>query len=75
MHLDEGPRREPVYPNWNDGFEGCWTWGKQKAQAELNFLVAREVSGSYKIFRKAYAKGQDGNATKQVKSIWTDKEY
>lgn len=75
VHLEDGPGREAVYPNWNDGFEGCWTWGKQKAQAELVFLVAREVSGSYKIYRKAYARGQDGNATKQVKSIWTEKEY
>lgn len=73
--LEDGPDRIKVLPIWNDGFEGCWTWGKNKAHDELTSLVARKVGEAIKVFRKAYARGQDGNATKQVKSIWTDREY
>ena len=65
----------PVYPDWDDGFEGCWTWGVDKAKAQLNEVVARKVKGDWKIFRKNYAEGDDGEATKQVKSIWTDKIF
>lgn len=65
----------PVYPNWDDGFEGCWTWGVDKAKAQLEEVVARKVKGDWKIFRKNYAEGDDGEATKQVKSIWTDKIF
>ncbi|WP_138379482.1 site-specific DNA-methyltransferase [Luteithermobacter gelatinilyticus] len=73
--LEPGDGRKPVYPDWEDGFEGCWTWGLEKARAQLDEIVAREVKGTWKIFRKNYATGDDGEATKQVKSIWTDKMY
>ncbi|MDP1615866.1 site-specific DNA-methyltransferase [Phenylobacterium sp.] len=73
--LDPGQGRQPVYPDWDDGFEGCWTWGVDKARAQLDEVVAREVKGAWKIFRKNYAEGEDGEATKQVKSIWTDKIF
>jgi adenine-specific DNA-methyltransferase len=62
-----------VIPDWEDGFQGCWTWGKEKAQAELRDLVGKEVKGGWKVYRKGYA-GKDGEeATKKVKSIWTDR--
>lgn len=66
---------EPIYPDWDDGFEGCWTWGMDKARVQLDEVVAKEVKGVWKIFRKNYAEGEDGEATKQVKSIWTDKVF
>lgn len=34
--LDPGQGRQPVYPDWDDGFEGCWTWGVDKARAQLD---------------------------------------
>ena len=64
-----------IYPIWNDGFDGCWTWGQDKARNQLDELVAKEVKGNWKIYRKNYAENDDGQATKQVKSIWTDKEF
>lgn len=73
--LDAQPGFLPVFPDWDDGFEGCWTWGPDKARSQLDEVVAREVKGSWKIFRKNYAEGEDGEATKQVKSIWTDKVF
>jgi len=75
VSLEPGQGRKPVYPDWDDGFEGCWTWGVDKARAQLDEVVAREVKGTWKIFRKNYAEGDDGEATKQVKSIWTDKSF
>ncbi|WP_136161889.1 site-specific DNA-methyltransferase [Sphingomonas flavalba] len=75
VSLDAQPGFHPVFPDWDDGFEGCWTWGTGKARSQLDEVVAREVKGSWKIFRKNYAEGEDGEATKQVKSIWTDKIF
>lgn len=64
-----------IYPDWDDGFEGCWTWGTDKASQQISELVAKKVNGNWKIYRKNYAKDEDGEATKQVKSIWTDKRF
>lgn len=64
-----------VYPDWDDGFEGCWTWGVDKARQQLDEIVAKEVQGRWKIYRKNYAEGDDGEATKQLKSIWTEKLF
>lgn len=75
VSLEHGSGRQPVYPNWDDGFEGCWTWGADKARAQLDEVVARKVKGAWKIFRKNYAEGENGEATKQVKSIWVDKIF
>lgn len=66
---------KPVYPIWEDGFEGCWTWGKDKSQANIELLVAKNILGKTKIYRKAYAFIEDKAPIKQVKSIWTDKSF
>lgn len=60
-----------VLPDWNDGYEGCWTWSKTKVDKELELLLGKKVNGTYKIYRKDYAK----NATKQLKSIWDDNRF
>lgn len=65
----------PVLPDWDDGFKGCWTWGIDKARDQLQEIVAKRIKGEWKIFRKNYAEDEDGEATKQVKSIWTDKRF
>ena len=75
ISLDKDENSEEIYPIWDDGFEGCWTWGKEKAQQELSLLVAKHVAGKVKIYRKAYAYIQDELPLKQVKSIWTDKSF
>lgn len=61
-----------VFPDWDDGFEGCWTWGAQKAIAELDLLFAKQVEGKWKVYRKSYAVQDGETVRKQVKSIWTD---
>lgn len=64
-----------VYPVWNDGFEGCWTWGTQKAAENIDLLTAKKVDDSWKIYRKAYALQDGEEVKKQVKSIWTDASF
>jgi adenine-specific DNA-methyltransferase len=75
VSLDRKQGDAAVYPDWDDGFEGCWTWGTDKARLQIDEIVAKEIKGSWKIYRKNYAEDEDGEATKQVKSIWTEKHF
>lgn len=62
-----------VWPQWSDGFEGCWSWGKDKALQEQNLLIGKRIKGEWKVFRKAYSLDSEGNAvTKKLKTIWSD---
>lgn len=69
--IDPAPDSTEVLPNWADGFEGCWTWGKEKAIAEQHLLVGRLVGGDTKVYRKAYAEG----ALRMLKTILQEKFY
>lgn len=63
-------------PDWDDGFEGCWTWGQTKTELQSDLLKAFEVKGRWKIYRKAYAIGEDGeNVSKQLKTLWFSKDF
>ena len=64
-----------IYPTWDDGFEGCWTWGKEKASSNVHLLIAKKINGRIKIYRKAYAYEEDNVPLKQVKSIWNDNAF
>ncbi len=64
-----------VYPIWNDGFEGCWTWGQEKSKENIHLLTAKKVDGAWKIYRKAYALLDGEEVKKQVKSIWNDAAF
>ena len=75
VSLDQPGHATAVYPDWDDGFEGCWTWGTEKAEKQISEVVARKVAGKWKIYRKNYAEDEGGEATKQVKSIWTEKQF
>ncbi|NQY82719.1 MAG: site-specific DNA-methyltransferase [Alphaproteobacteria bacterium] len=75
VSIDSQQGFEKIFPNWDDGFEGCWTWGVDKTRQQLDEIVTRKVKGSWKIYRKNYAESEDGESTKQVKSIWTEKEF
>ncbi len=64
-----------VYPVWNDGLEGCWTWSSDLAERQVHLLVGRKVSGSWKVYRKSYATADDGSVVRyKPKSIWLDRE-
>jgi adenine-specific DNA-methyltransferase len=60
-----------VLPIWEDGFKGCWTWETKKSEADIELLVARQVKGAWKIYRKSYASG----AERMLKTIFVEKSF
>lgn len=75
VSLDEMSDSEVIFPDWDDGFEGCWTWSAEKSRQQIEEIVAVRSKGRWKIFRKNYAENNDGEASKQVKSIWNEKYF
>ncbi|MBO0473652.1 site-specific DNA-methyltransferase [Enterococcus ureasiticus] len=75
VSLDKQEDWQEIYPIWNDGFEGCWTWGKDKLKKEQDLVVAKKVSNQWKIYRKSYSDVEGDRTKKQVKSLLTDKEF
>jgi adenine-specific DNA-methyltransferase len=58
-----------VLPSVVDGMQSVWRWGKEKAMAQSNEVVARTGSdGTIRIFKKDYSK------TTMPTSFWQDKE-
>lgn len=76
ISLDAKQGYEPIYPIWDDGYEGCWTWDSAKAARDMDILLARKVNGKKKIYRKSYPTNVDGKRVKQkIKTIWLDKVF
>ncbi len=71
VFLERGSGRVMVLPLWNDGFEGCWTWGRSKAKEQRSLLIGRKVGGQWKVYRKSYASG----VNQMLKTILTDNSY
>jgi adenine-specific DNA-methyltransferase len=74
VYLEPGDDREEVYPIWDDGLEGCWTWDPQKAERDLDLLVGRKSRGRWKVYRKDYARKDGSAVTYTPKTIWDDNE-
>ncbi|MER3480748.1 MAG: site-specific DNA-methyltransferase, partial [Meiothermus sp.] len=68
--------RVEILPRNSRGEDGCWTWGKDKAQENIDELVARQArTGAWRVFRKDRLHSEQGEvATTKAKSIWLDKE-
>lgn len=64
-----------ILPIWNDGYEGCWTWGKDTAKKDIHLLHARIAGENWKVYRKDYAIKNNNASTKMVKSLWLEKAY
>lgn len=63
---------EKALPLNSKNEEGCWTWGKEKAENEIDLLVGKLVStGAWRIYRKDYI--PKGGATTKEKTLWVDK--
>lgn len=67
ISLEERKGWIEVLPVWEDGLEGCWTWKKGKALLDFDLLVAHQIKGRWKIFRRDYAKG----SRKKPTTVWT----
>ena len=66
---------DEVFPDTPDGVRTCWTWGTKKVLDENDLLVAERSGQGWRIYRKDYLVGADGQtATTLPKSLWTDKE-
>jgi adenine-specific DNA-methyltransferase len=67
---------EEVMPMWPDGFEGCWTWGKDLSEKDNHLLIAKNTRGSWKIYRKSYSTSSEGeNVSKKLFTIWQDSKF
>ena len=65
-----------VWPDAPNGVKTCWTWGKEKANAEAQLLLAEPYGDEWRIHRKDYLNSNDGETAKSlVKSLWIDKEF
>src|SRR5699024_6906928 len=71
ISLKEKKNFFPIFPSWNDGFEGCWTWDIKKVEKDLEHLQVKEVNGSWKVYRKNYGK----DSMKMLKTIFDDKSF
>jgi adenine-specific DNA-methyltransferase len=71
VFLDDDEGRHKVLPNWDDGFEGCWTWERPKSERDIDLLVGKLVNGRWKVYRKGYASGAD----RMLKTILVDKQF
>lgn len=65
-----------VFPLWPDGFEGCWTWGKDLSENDNHLLVAQSVKGNWKVYRKSYSTSTEGESVKKkLFTIWQDSKF
>lgn len=71
---------EEVIPKRPTGELSRWTWGKEKFEAEKQFLIGKIVNEGredegWDIFRKDYIDDEDGNEkSTKLKTIWVEKE-
>ena len=65
---------QEVYPRNSDGVDGCWTWGKDKAEANLELLCGHQAStGKWTVFRKDYL--NERSSRTKSKSILLDSTF
>ncbi|KEO87833.1 hypothetical protein EH30_00190 [Erythrobacter sp. JL475] len=77
VYLEESEGLEgPVLPLASDETPTCWTWSKEKIRSESHMLLAEQVKGEWRVFRKSYLHGEDGEASRTMpKSIWDGAEF
>jgi adenine-specific DNA-methyltransferase len=74
VFIEEAEQRVEVYPVWDDGHEGCWTWDQDKAREDIDLLVGRKSGGRWKVYRKDYATEGGSAVTYTPKTIWDDND-
>lgn len=66
--------KQEVYPRNSNGVDGCWTWGRDRAEANLELLCGHQAStGKWTIFRKDYLDEQSSRT--KSKSILLDSTF
>ena len=74
VHFEKSENLLEIYPIWDNGLEGCWTWGMRKVKKQKDFLVGRYVSDKWKVYRKDYEIKNGKKATYTPKTIWQESE-
>ncbi len=65
-----------VYPIWDDGFEGCWTWDKNHSSESLSMISSKKTSsGKWNIFRKNYGVSEGEVVRTKLFTIWSDPRF
>jgi len=65
-----------VKPDAPDGTQTCWTWGRERVVRDNSLLVSERAGSEWRIHRKDYLYGDDGNIAKTlVKSVWLEGEF
>lgn len=65
-----------VMPDAPDGTPTCWTWGRDRVNADNTLLLAEKAGSEWRIHRKDYLYGSDGAVARTlVKSVWLDAEF
>ncbi|MGJ4151590.1 DNA methyltransferase [Corynebacterium macclintockiae] len=60
-----------IFPQNSEGIDGCWTWGKQKAEEFGHLLVARQANtGKWSVFRKDYL--DESSSKTKAKALWLE---
>lgn len=54
VYLDDA-----VYPDAPNGTQTCWTWGRDRIDADNDLLVAEMTRNEWRIYRKDYLHGDD----------------
>jgi len=74
VSLTQGNDFVAVYPRNSKSEDGCWTWGKEKVEQNINELIGKKVStGAYRVYRKDRLIKNGELATTKEKALWLDK--
>ena len=63
---------DEVWPDAPDGTKTCWTWMRQKVEAENDLIIAEKSGDEWRIYRKDYLIKDGEVSTTLVKSLWTE---
>ena len=62
-----------IYPDWSDGFAGCWCWSRETVRKRSDDLIARKnKTGQWMVYQ---IKRPKLNETEQVISVWNGTEF
>lgn len=68
---------EEVIPKLSDGSDGCWRWGKETVNDNIDFLIAKKVrpENRWDIFQIDFAENEEGVKRIKPKTFWLGSEF
>ena len=65
-----------VLPLWDDGFEGCWTWDRNRSTSMLDMIASGKTkAGKWNIFRKNYGETGEDIVRTKLFTIWSNPKF